>query len=233
MFLKQKEKSHIFDFSKIIHKKPENKKKNKIVRCAAMFMNIQLLLGLGNLFSMQHYVDTLTAQNNQIAIDYAEMQKAMKSGDQDKSIALFSKLKNQNTAVSDLFIGGNLLLVQSPPHPDTPVDYNYKLTPQTIKTLNTIYTYNLNSGIAAQTKELHNIECLPIDLTCYIGRHYLQEQLQPSLDIIHKKVLRDNYNVSHINEYLSWQTEMFNQIQKGNYTYSDKNPGQVYVNSLK
>lgn len=231
--LKQTETSPFFDFYKKDIKKNKTNFKKKLSTGFSIFLGIQLILGGYNLFRSQNYINSMIEQSTQIYTDYAAMHKAIIKGDQNKSIELFTKIKYQNTAVADLLISGSMNVIKRPMSENVPVEYSYKLTPQTIGILNSIYENNWNSGIMAQQRENDNIKCLIGDFTCYVGRYFVQDKMNQYSQVVYKKIQASHYNNTHYDEFLKWQESYLTRAKTGTFLDDERTPGQKYVDNLK
>lgn len=231
--LKQTEASPFFDFYKKDTKPNKKALKKKLSTGVSIFLGIQLIFGGYNLFRSQNHIDAIVEQSNQVYNDFSAMRTAMIKGDQNKSIELFTKLKYQNTPVADLIISGSMTVIKRPVDNSVPVEYSYKLTPQTVDTLNSIYENNWNSGIIAQQKAVDNIQCFIGDFTCYIGRYFIQNKMNEFTDIVGKKLQSSHYNNTHYDEFLTWQKGFSQRAKEGKFLKDERTPGDKYIERLK
>jgi hypothetical protein len=229
----QKDNSHIFDFSKAIPKRKEKKPTSKAWNLLSSFICLQLIFGAYNLYRAENFLQDRVAQSEQIGQDYNDLSSAIKKGDQNKVISLFGKIKNQNTPIADLLIGGNISLLHLPKDNTMPVEYTSKVTPETLETLDYIYKNNWNSGVLAETKFNNSINCFFGDFTCYIAKPFIKDFLQKNTNYINYKVIKNNYNMTHLDEYLDWHERITKQLNLKNITALEADPGTIYINTLK
>lgn len=230
--LKQTEAAPFFDFYKKDTKPNKKALKKKLSTGVSIFLGIQLIFGGYNLFRSQNHIDTMVEKSNQLYSDYASMHKAIIKGDQNKSIELFTKIKHQNTPVADLLISGSMTVIKRPLDESIPVEYRYKLTPETVNILNSIYENNWNSGILEQKKSVDNIQCFIGDFTCYVGRYFIQDKMNEFIEVVDKKLKSSHYNNTHYDEFLAWQNAFSQRAKEGKFLKDERTPGQKYIEGL-
>lgn len=237
MLLKKKEDSSFLDFYK--KKSPDNKSKFKkfLSNSINAFIVLHMIMGSFNMFRIENATQNIETHSNAMYDDYSEMQKAMKAGDQNKSISLFSKIKHYDTSIADLLLGGNILLINSQHDKDTPEEDRVKLTPETLKTLQ--YIYASSSGVEGEKKIINDVKCFYVDVACHIVMPHLKDKVLQNVDVVANKIEATNYNIAHMQEFQQWQKDIGAAIDKSPNGYESipeelrRNPGQKYMDSLE
>lgn len=228
MLLQEKQLTHNFDFCATKNQR-NNKLKYALINSIIGFIALQtLFLGYHVLYQADHYLEEFRAKSDNTFTYSDNLNKAIDTGDQEKIVLYFNKIKNSKSTLGDEMIGSKILLIHQYESSFTTEQKGIiEITPETIKTLDNIYQQSWNSGHLYVKQQTNNTQCFWADVTCYLGRGFVKNVLQKDIDKSNKRIMANHYNIEHIEQYKDWNK---------NYRFSEDkkidDPGTLYVDNF-